>query len=634
VNLTNPDTPFDENIRQNAPVSRKIDQRKDVHRVSAQKIEELVEKSLSSGAAATSARAELAQALSLDDMNLTYFLALYQQKKNPRSRENLRLFDESHRDSQEKKDGTQKGEGLAYATANAPAELLKELPYRHYVELNKNSQLYAARSRQAALWLKKTQAGGGTSVIRDMYLSRIRSQPTSEVHLGSKGTDLYVNWPHSSRPVSLAELQLLQALNDLKSGVVSEVFFHDIVSTESRHAIHELWKKHVAGHPKPAPSYEELAQATGGFHRFGETFQSLLPTLDDKGAISFNRTAPGGHAFFAVETLLNIARGTGLPKTPRDLVAVIGNGEDLGSTPDEKIIGWMLEENLPLVMITTEKTEIDLKGGQLAIVRPPSGKNYVALIEQAQAKESGQIKLFEDLGLTVKKPGQMALFNTNVALFNLKVLQPKLSELLAKVGEEEFLRIITPTLIENKKLQKDTDGVKRTYEQLEGAMGSTLLNLDRYWRMNHGEPLVHFMNIERKARTRFFSPIKTAFDFFMQFYSDRFTLDVKSVRLENAMPGELPLVTLENTHDKDFYNEVENILTCFKDLKLKGMKKLMIHGPIYLHGLELSGSVEVVNDSGQLVDLGYWLRENKKPSRLKDVKVFISAHGEVKLSNA
>ena len=41
---------------------------------------------------------------------------------------------------------------------------------------------------------------------------------------------------------------------------------------------------------------------------------------------------------------------------------------------------------VPIAMVTTEKTGVDLQGGQIAIVDVPEGKRYITLIETAQAK--------------------------------------------------------------------------------------------------------------------------------------------------------------------------------------------------------------------------------------------------------
>jgi UDP-N-acetylglucosamine pyrophosphorylase len=239
------------------------------------------------------------------------------------------------------------------------------------------------------------------------------------------------------------------------------------------------------------------------------------------------------------------------------------------------MVGWMAKERIPIVMITTDKTANDMKGGQIAIVRHRDGSHYVSIVEQAQAKETGQLELFEKTGLEVRRDNQTSFFNTNTALFNYEELVPKLKALVNKIGEEEFLRIVTPDLIENRKEQKDKDGISRKYLQLEGAMGSSLLNLDRFWRAHYQEPLVHFINVDHLHRTDFFSPIKSAFDFFMQFHSDRFRLLTDSMRLKNERPGSLPSVSLSDTRTSDkYYHDVQTVLECFQGTSILGLDVL------------------------------------------------------------
>src|SRR5690606_20394889 len=135
-------------------------------------------------------------------------------------------------------------------------------------------------------------------------------------------------------------------------------------------------------------------------------------------------------------------------------------------------------------------------------------------------------------------------FNANLSLYNHQVLGEKLRRLYEELGEDAFMDVVSPDLILNPKEQEDPDGEIRSYVQLEGAKGSVLLNLDRYWRNRYGEPLVHFVNVEPRDRTRFFSPVKVPFDFFMQFASDRFRFDEQKMELRDQRPGELPAVSL------------------------------------------------------------------------------------------
>ena len=58
------------------------------------------------------------------------------------------------------------------------------------------------------------------------------------------------------------------------------------------------------------------------------------------------------------------------------------------------------------------------------------------------------------------------------------------------------------------------------------------------------ERLVNVINVGAENRTDFFTPIKNAFDFWFQFYSDWFTMDTDVWELKSNRPGTLPEVNL------------------------------------------------------------------------------------------
>ena len=124
-----------------------------------------------------------------------------------------------------------------------------------------------------------------------------------------------------------------------------------------------------------------------------------------------------------------------------------------------------------------------------AVIAPPfdhpriiEGQGSVAVETVAQAKAAGQQDLFERIGLDLRNGDQSALFNTNMALINYAAWKDCLEKAEARFGRDALLDAMSPDLIRNQKRQKDNDGVERAYTQFEGAMGSVLLNLDRFWR--------------------------------------------------------------------------------------------------------------------------------------------------------
>ncbi len=473
----------------------------------------------------------------------------------------------------------------AYPVSIASETLLKELPFAEYESLKKQKDELCLIAKSAKLWIKKMQAGVGSSVSRSTYLARKKGIPLEAVRLGCKGTDLFAEL--DGKDVSIAEIQLLQAIIDAENGFYSKVIVYDIVSEETLCSVKNLWNSPCFFNTKK--TYEKTFQDNPKLEKYGEFCQKHQPTIDDKGKLSTNRTNPGGHGIIGFASLraayIDDERPAGDTK---GLIGVVGNGEDLGSSPDPLITGWMIKNNVPIAMITTEKTELDMKGGQIALVKDETGFVYVTIIEKAQAEQVGQLELFELLGL--RPQDRLAFFNTNTALFNYEILVPLIKKLIAEMGEQEFTKQVSPDLIRNVKTQVDSDGVKRQYVQLEGAMGSCLLNFDKLCRKKLGRSAVHFLNVEKKSRTRFFNPIKTAFDFFLQFHSDVFKLDTKDMRLLNTRDdGFLPSVTLKDS----FYDDVENVLLSFKGVKMRKLKSLVVEGKVNLCGVELDGDVKI-----------------------------------------
>ncbi len=577
---------------------------------------------------------ELQSILGMDELNAKYFLTLYEKYKEVGDKSSRLVIADANVDGD--KGFRKNGDNdviIAYPTATAPKEIQSVLPLQQYCELLKKTDPQIAR--EGVLWIKKMQAGTGSSIKRDLYLSIKKNLLKNEVVLGAKGTDLFIP-SYGDEMISLAEAQILQSLYDIKAQKYHEIILHDIFSNETEKSIAEIWnKKSIIDNRL---TYKEVVAKTKGLKRGGHSYQHHIPTIDEDFQISFNRVAPGGHALFGVEALLMATRSLLLPKVEKGkiLISSIGNGEDLSSSPDEYMVSWMIENKIPIAMVTTTKTEIDLKGGQIAIVPARDEQDaYVTIIERAQAEDSGQSDLFEKLGL--RAGDGEAFFNTNMILLNYNVLSPKLESLVDEIGEVEFLKIISPDLIKNVKKQKEIDGSVRQYIQLEGAMGSVVLNLDHYWRSRYKSPLVHILNVGVSERTKFFSPIKTAFDFFMQFYSDRFDYDNKKCRLINKNISALPNISLSGT----IYSEVQSVLDNFKDCEIVDLKKLQVIGDISFSDLVLRGEVIVESQRNELVNLALNLslglrckcflpKENNK-FVLNNIRVFINHDGEISL---
>ncbi|WP_412472085.1 UTP--glucose-1-phosphate uridylyltransferase [Halobacteriovorax sp. RT-1-4] len=344
-----------------------------------------------------------------------------------------------------------------YPTAIAPRKLLRdELPFHSYEDIK---QRYSTKEVvDCTLWLRKMHGGLGSSLDRSDYLKKYgRSTP------GSKSTDLYIETEEFGA-ISLAEAQIIQASK--KTSSFKKVVLQDLVNNDVKPILDEMWKK-----------YEHLLNDK--FSRLDSVIQQKLPTIKN-GELSLERLAPAGHGVFGYEVF----------KGPRpegeNIIACIGNGEDLSSTPDRAIVNWMLTENIPVVMVTTTKTERDMKGGQIAL-KTEGDKTYLTIIEKAQAEQAGQLEYFEKLGL--REEDDDAFFNTNLVLINFNAVKD--------------FKIALPDLIKNQKGE---------FLQLEGAMGSVFLNSDRLARKN-GKQFVHILNVNKENRSKFFNPIKKMADF-------------------------------------------------------------------------------------------------------------------------
>ncbi|MAF77997.1 MAG: hypothetical protein CME60_07530 [Halobacteriovoraceae bacterium] len=343
-----------------------------------------------------------------------------------------------------------------YPTAIAPSEYLQNLPLYSYKEIKKK---YSTSAKiNCTLWLKKMHGGIGSSLKRDEYLKK-----HGRTQLGSKSTDLYIKTQEFGT-ISLAEAQIIQASKKTRS--FDKVILQDLVNNDVRCILDQSWSKF---------SY----LLNNNFERFPSVIQQKLPTIHN-GELSINRVAPAGHGLFGYEAF------KGPRPSNKNTIACIGNGEDLSSSPDKAIVNWMLTENIPVVMITTTKTERDIKGGQIALKK--EGNNlFMTIVEKAQAEQANQLEYFQELGL--RKNDKEAFFNTNIVLINYSAI--------------DHFQIALPDLIQNKKGE---------FIQLEGAMGSVLLNSDKLARRN-GKKLVHILNIPNENRKKFFNPIKVMTDF-------------------------------------------------------------------------------------------------------------------------
>ncbi len=589
-----------------------------------------------SGAVGPATLLKIQQSLGLDEINFRYLQVLMgaygESKRSVKNDSTIVIAD--HNNLEQALGKTT----MVVPTAIASKSLMKSVPVTDYASIAAKKADYEAATPEVKFWVKKLMAGTGSGIVRVEFLKEIYQKlgKAGSIKIGSKGTDLHAEVEINGQVhiLNIAELQILQLL--AQSDKYKQVIFHDVVSNETQQSIETTWSKH-----SPLLNGKTLSDvaAEKGEVRSGPTVQFHIPTIGETGALTKERLAPAGHGLFAIEAVYATLSGN-LPKTKKgeSLIGVIGNGEDLMSTPSSDIVGWMAKEQLPLVMVTTEKTALDKQGGQIAIGFNSKGQEYVTIVEKAQAETAvkkghpEQMDLFAALGLRAND--SKAMFNTNMVLVNYNALQPKLAMLAKAVGgNERLLELIAPDLITNTKKQKGADGIEKSFVQLEGAMGSVVLKLDRLYRETfNGQPLVHFLNIGKDHRTEYFAPIKSGFDFFMQFYSDRFIVDGHAFKIIDQRPGSIPKVTLAD----DFYKEAANVLKAFKGSKILELDELSIEGAgVLMPELKLSGVVKVKNLSGQVVHLPTLLQQNKfKGVELKNISITIDSEGSLMITAA
>jgi hypothetical protein len=526
-------------------------------------------------------------------------------------------------------------EQAVYPSAIAPAHLLAKLPLVHYADIRSEKKNSSSLSLQAAVWLQPMQAGIGSSIVRSRYLSKKFHCPPEEVSLGAKGSDLAIELAFNAVrcQVSLAEVQMLRAVQIAAAGEFAEVFYSDLVSEKTADAIANLWRQPLRSFRKSEspPTYGDYFRTHAKLHFFSQAPQTAIPALNSEGLLLNEIAFPAGHGFFGFRALLAAVHTELRPRSDLPLLGVISNGEDLSPKPFAALGEWMLRRECPIAMITTTKTAVDCKGGQIAVISQGNKEEAVfpTIIEIAQAEEAGQRDLFVQLGL--RAGDQAAYFNTNTVILNYAVLAPLLTELYREVGEEEFCRIIAPTVIKNTKKIVDKSGKAQSITHLEGAMGSVMLNLDRYWRTRFGQGLVSFVNISREERFEFFAPVKSAFDFYHLFYSGGFHFTSETLSFKVLASSPLPLCVFADPA----YGDVDFVLEAFAGCQLDGLKKLQVEGKVCFADVVLQGTVHVSNQRAECIDLQMVpeLKEFRQGGRLvlRDMGIIFSVHQEAPL---
>ncbi|HNN59066.1 MAG TPA: UTP--glucose-1-phosphate uridylyltransferase [Leptospiraceae bacterium] len=236
-------------------------------------------------------------------------------------------------------------------------------------------------------------------------------------------------------------------------------------------------------------------------------------------------------------------------------IAFISNGDNLGATLDERILGFFEEDKLEFAMEITPKSPADLKGGVL--FRRRAHRN-ISLLETAQV-EPDHLKDFED---TKRFP----FFSINNLYVHLETLRDRL-----RAGTLKLSLIVNP---------KDWQGKKIL--QLEAAMGSACENFEN-------------MKVIQVDRDRF-APVKNCSDLLVR-RSDACVLreSDRALVLAPQRNHAEPVVKLDDHYKKlaDFDRLIPTLPS------LIGAKSLTVTGPVVFDvPVRIEGNVKIENRSG------------------------------------
>jgi predicted dinucleotide-binding enzyme len=494
----------------------------------------------------------------------------------------------------------------------------------------------AKSASRVTLILNPLNGGIGKGVGRETYLDLLwprlkdsllkKNDFEGEKSLGGKPTDLFFELDVRGKKelISIAEAKLLRSIEEAKAKKYSSIVLEELISQETLNSVNELFDTiYFWDRIDNTIALDKKRTYRQFFEEFSKTekvrisladpvTEHTFPLIDkEKGEFrprfeknGKGRTkvhnAPGGHGLSGFWSIMRVFDDKFTPSQDKTkpTISVMYNEDGMNSFPNEIIVGWMARNKVPIVMITTTKTGIDMKGGQIGIQTLPSGKNKKAILELKQAEKNKQKKLFEAMGLTEGTKGAQ-YFNTNMAMLNYTILKPFLRELADYLGKERLEEIISPDLIQE-------DSKDKKSHSLGGAMGSVLLNLTSFVETTEDKRIIEIarkhglvnkekrisilriINADEENRTKFFTPVKTAFDFWLQYYSDFYKVDTANWQLIQ-LGKHLPAVDLKD----DWYKEVTNVMDAFKGVKVAELKELNIQGVVKMQNAVLEDKVNI-----------------------------------------
>jgi UTP--glucose-1-phosphate uridylyltransferase len=236
----------------------------------------------------------------------------------------------------------------------------------------------------------------------------------------------------------------------------------------------------------------------------------------------------------------------------------VSNADNLGATMSVEILGYMAHHGIPFVMEVAERTEIDRKGGHLAL----TSEGRLTLREKAQVAHVDE-EDFQDF----KK---YDAFNTNSIWIDLHILQELLNEHDA---------ILPLPVITNEKRVNPRDTESTEVMQLETAVGSAI-------------SLFEGATAVRVPRSRFL-PVKTTEDL-LRVRSDLFSLNEQW-----ELCGDEESLAFPIKLDSRYFGHIDQFEERFAHgvPSLKGAKSFQVVGDVFFGGhVVCEGNAIVTND--------------------------------------
>lgn len=241
--------------------------------------------------------------------------------------------------------------------------------------------------------------------------------------------------------------------------------------------------------------------------------------------------------------------------------AFVSNIDNLGSTVDPCILGYLEREGLDFAMEVAPRTLADIKGGPLIRFRDPGGRSRLMLLERTQVEEQ-HLEKFADLS-------SFSVFNTNSLWWRVEALRERV-----RAWTLELPMIVNPKTV------RGVDVV-----QLETAQGAAIGSFERAKGI-------------RVPRSRF-APVKATCDL-LAVRSDAYVLDESSgIRPAPGRPPEWgpPVIQLDDSYYKGLADLEARIP---HPPSLVGCRRLTVQGDVRLgRGVRVAGEVTLSNDSAE-----------------------------------